>query len=548
MGDGWVEVMYTCVDAVGVDMQPKRDNSMLAVVFILSVVLIGQFILLNMFIGVVVDSYARQSVAMGVEPAAEGEESIILTKEEGDEANDKVPGDSDSDEDPMDPAIIAIKIKEKEQRKKKKFEKAMLDAKIKQRKQELSDENKKQHEEQQRIVVDIAAAKEQIKEKAAAGEQADVALLLVSITELEEKWEHIETTKVSEDVNETDVMCCGPCHRLVTHPLFEIRVGAVIMLNVLFMSIEHYNQHDYVTLFCMYANFGFTAFFILEAMVKIMGLGVEEFFSSGWNRFDMFVILISIGSIYIENYNTLDLNFNPTLLRILRVFRVTRLVRVLNASLGLQALLQTISRALPAILNVGVIMFMVFFIYACAGVEMFGKQGCEITECDGISPYGNFKHFPYAMLTLFRVTTGDNGYGLLKDMSRVAPNCDDDIDCEQNCCTPGGSFVAIFYFASFSIFANLVLLNVIVAILMTTLADASEDVLLIAIASQSDHLDNMSQEDLMATLGIEPEEPPEEFQMESEIMKEKKDLDLVTTLKVKRDIDKDVKKAPMVER
>ena len=37
------------------------------------------------------------------------------------------------------------------------------------------------------------------------------------------------------------------------------------MLNVLLMSVEHYQQHDLVTLAVSYANLGFTGFFTLEA-------------------------------------------------------------------------------------------------------------------------------------------------------------------------------------------------------------------------------------------------------------------------------------------
>merc|ERR1712196_394306 len=127
-------------------------------------------------------------------------------------------------------------------------------------------------------------------------------------------------------------MWCGPCNRLVTHEKFDLYVSGVILANVLIMSVEHYNQPWYITMGCNYANLGFTGFFFLEGVVKLLGLGCQEYWASSWNRFDFFVIIVSCGSIYIEMFNTLNLSINPTLLRILRVFRVTRLIRVLNAS------------------------------------------------------------------------------------------------------------------------------------------------------------------------------------------------------------------------
>jgi hypothetical protein len=38
-------------------------------------------------------------------------------------------------------------------------------------------------------------------------------------------------------------------------------------------------------------NLVFTCVFILEATVKLIGLGVKGYFVSNWNRFDFFVVI-----------------------------------------------------------------------------------------------------------------------------------------------------------------------------------------------------------------------------------------------------------------
>ena len=43
-----------------------------------------------------------------------------------------------------------------------------------------------------------------------------------------------------------------------------------------------------------YANLVFTAIFIMEALLKMTGLGFTGYWFSGWNRFDFFVVLTSI--------------------------------------------------------------------------------------------------------------------------------------------------------------------------------------------------------------------------------------------------------------
>merc|ERR1719163_735250 len=149
------------------------------------------------------------------------------------------------------------------------------------------------------------------------------------------------------------------------------------------------------------------------------------------------------------------------------------------------------------------------------------------------------------MLTLFRVTTGDNGYGLVKDMTRAPPQCDDTMGCLQNCCVPGGWFSSVFYFVTYSVMSKLVLINVVVAILMVQLNDANEEVLLDAISSQSAKLDDLEGEELLKKLGLEAESLDTE--LESDLMKEKRENDEREANKPKWEIDKTVKKAGMQE-
>lgn len=163
-------------------------------------------------------------------------------------------------------------------------------------------------------------------------QEVDGLMLQLESEDLQVKNVVAEELKMAE----AEGRCCGPCHALVTHPKFDYYVGIVIVANVMVMSVEHYEQPEYFTFFLNWINLGFTGFFVLEAILKLMGLGCYQYWASGWNKFDAFVVLVSMGSLYMEMFNTLPITFNPTLLRILRVFRVTRLIRMFNVSLGLQ--------------------------------------------------------------------------------------------------------------------------------------------------------------------------------------------------------------------
>ena len=72
------------------------------------------------------------------------------------------------------------------------------------------------------------------------------------------------------------------------------------------------------------------------------------------------------------------------------------------------------------------LLFLIFFIFACAAVEIFGRMGCSAQyPCSGIDDvHSNFRNFPMALLALFRIMTGDNGSGVLDDALREPPYCD----------------------------------------------------------------------------------------------------------------------------
>ena len=77
-----------------------------------------------------------------------------------------------------------------------------------------------------------------------------------------------------------------------------------------------------------------------------------------------------------------------------------------------------------------------------------------------------------AFLTLFRIATGDNWNGIMKDTLRE--ECEDDDDCLQNCCV--SPYFAPLFFVVFVLMAQFVLVNVVVAVLMKHLEESHKQV------------------------------------------------------------------------
>ena len=97
-----------------------------------------------------------------------------------------------------------------------------------------------------------------------------------------------------------------------------------------------------------------------------------------------------------------------TLLRVVRVVRIFRLVKV---SRHLRAIFSTLLISLPSLGNVGALLFMVFFMYAVAGQQLFGG----VTDGEFVTEHANFRDFRHSILLLFRMSTGESWNGIMHD-------------------------------------------------------------------------------------------------------------------------------------
>ncbi|XP_035224933.1 voltage-dependent T-type calcium channel subunit alpha-1H-like [Stegodyphus dumicola] len=216
-------------------------------------------------------------------------------------------------------------------------------------------------------------------------------------------------------------------------------------------------------------NYFFTAVFILEAAMKIVALGLRRYLSDRWNQLDVGIVILSVIGIVLEEMESEVIPINPTIIRVMRVLRIARVLKLLKMAKGIRALLDTVMQALPQVGNLGLLFFLLFFIFAALGVELFGRLECtDEYPCQGLGEHAHFRNFGMAFLTLFRVATGDNWNGIMKDTLRE--NCDPSSDCIRNCCV--SPIIAPLYFVVFVLMAQFVLVNVVVAVLMKHLEES----------------------------------------------------------------------------
>ncbi|XP_068682209.1 two pore calcium channel protein 1-like isoform X2 [Montipora foliosa] len=147
----------------------------------------------------------------------------------------------------------------------------------------------------------------------------------------------------------------------VCHKYFMYFFDLVIFANAIFIALE---QND--------AEVFFLAIFNLEIALKLYTYGFKEFFSSYWNIFDFLVITSATLALIIEtSYESLQ--SSQSVLDFLMVLRVLRLVKVMGTIKRFQVIIGTIMQIGPAMSTYGAIMFVLYYIYAIVGMEVFGN-------------------------------------------------------------------------------------------------------------------------------------------------------------------------------
>lgn len=239
--------------------------------------------------------------------------------------------------------------------------------------------------------------------------------------------------------------------RIANFKYFEHFIMSMILVNTSIMALVHYDQGSDWDLALNILNYFFAGLFAAEAAIKLLGFGVKQYFSIGWNRFDFILVILSFVG------ETVDLGQLATLLRIVRVARIFRLVRT---SRGLQTMFKTLLFSFPQLLNVGAVLLLVFFIYAVVGMNLFA----DIKRGEFLNDDANFGSFFTTMVTLFRMSTGESYNGLMHDCMIEEPYCDPD----TNCGFPG---FAPIYFISFYVLSAFILLNLLIAIILDNFMD-----------------------------------------------------------------------------
>eukprot|EP00055_Hartaetosiga_balthica_P010685 m.46411 g.46411 ORF g.46411 m.46411 type:complete len:1783 (-) comp7266_c0_seq1:384-5732(-) len=267
---------------------------------------------------------------------------------------------------------------------------------------------------------------------------------------------------------------------------FENFILILILISSALLAVEDpLNSDAKINKNLAVADIIFTAIFAFEMIAKIISAGFFNYVFDPWNDLDAVVVIASVVSLLVNSSNASSV-------RILRVFRVLRPLRAIKRAPGLRKVVSCMIKSIKTIGNVFIITFMLTFIYSVIGVSSF--QGCfgscndgsvgSKAECFGnysnvgdfgvtssvsrewTVPYFNFNNVPKALITLFSVSTLEGWVGVMNSA----------IDCVGTDLQPQRNHnpAAALFFVSYIILVAFFMLNIFVGYVIVTFSEEGE--------------------------------------------------------------------------
>ncbi|KAJ8260345.1 hypothetical protein GJAV_G00179890 [Gymnothorax javanicus] len=263
----------------------------------------------------------------------------------------------------------------------------------------------------------------------------------------------------------------GMVFDFVTQQVFDISIMILICLNMVTMMVETDDQTQEMEDILYWINFIFIIAFTSEFVLKLFALR-HYYFTIGWNIFDVVVVILSIVGMFladlIEKYFV-----SPTLFRVIRLARIGRILRLIKGAKGIRTLLFALMMSLPALFNIGLLLFLVMFIFSIFGMSNFAYVKREA----GIDDMYNFETFGNSMICLFMITTSAGWDGLLLPILNRPPDCS--LEKENPGTTVkgdcGNPSVGIFFFVMYIIISFLIVVNMYIAIILENFSVATEE-------------------------------------------------------------------------
>ncbi|XP_058055274.1 sodium channel protein para isoform X31 [Anopheles bellator] len=234
---------------------------------------------------------------------------------------------------------------------------------------------------------------------------------------------------------------------IVFDPFVELFITLCIVVNTLFMALDHHDMDPDMEKALKSGNYFFTATFAIEATMKLIAMSPKYYFQEGWNIFDFIIVALSLLELGLEGVQGLS---------VLRSFRLLRVFKLAKSWPTLNLLISIMGRTVGALGNLTFVLCIIIFIFAVMGMQLFGKNYTDNVDRfpDHDLPRWNFTDFMHSFMIVFRVLCGEW------------------IESMWDCMLVGDVSCIPFFLATVVI-GNLVVLNLFLALLLSNFGSSS---------------------------------------------------------------------------
>ncbi|WP_458719493.1 ion transporter [Candidatus Nitrosocosmicus sp. R] len=214
--------------------------------------------------------------------------------------------------------------------------------------------------------------------------------------------------------------------KIIEYPAFNNFITFVILLQAAVLVLETIPElAEYYPIFDIISAMVLVVY-IVEAALKITASypHFSTYFKNGWNIMDFSIIVISLLPLS-EGYTTVA--------RLVRLLRVTRLT---HRSKEMSAVIMTIIKSIPSMINISLLLSLLFFMYGIAGYYLF-------SDIDPI----HWGSLAKSLLTLFEILTLEGWIEVMSAVTHVNP-------------------LYGIYFISFIVIGTFIVINIFVAVIV----------------------------------------------------------------------------------
>ncbi|DAZ92554.1 TPA: hypothetical protein N0F65_012784 [Lagenidium giganteum] len=190
------------------------------------------------------------------------------------------------------------------------------------------------------------------------------------------------------------------CTALVANPVFDSCILMLITLSSLSLALDNplNDPEGQLASFLSTMDSVFTVIFLLEMIMKIIAYGLvmneDAYLRNGWNILDCFIVVLSVLMMATDlagsDKSALSTKAKKNIhsLRSLRTLRAFRPLRVISRHPGLKLVVSALFTAIPAVLNVMFVCTLIYLMFSIFAVTFLKgtMRTCDSTTLGNLSP------------------------------------------------------------------------------------------------------------------------------------------------------------------